>query len=181
MGRIVSNQATVAAVVRDCTWTFVEAMIADNCAIVEAMIANNSLPPLPPLPPLSPSLLLSRMSVAAKVASNLAVSAANVTDASTLPAAEEMTAGNWSVVAATTGNTSYSATTVRRMEMVLAASAGRKTEFVDVMTANNSDRVAESGMCLEVAAMTASSSQDAFAEMIVGRNLAVEETFARTH
>lgn len=44
---------------------------------VEAMVANN-LSPLPRL-----SLALSRMPVVAKAASNLAVSAANVADAST--------------------------------------------------------------------------------------------------
>lgn len=80
-------------VVQDCTWVFVEARIADNCATVEATVANNSPPPLPPsLLLLSPSP--SRMPVAEKAASNLAVSAASVADASTLPAAGETTAGN---------------------------------------------------------------------------------------
>lgn len=163
-------------VVQDCTWAFVEARIADNCATVEVTVANNSLPPLPPLLP-SPSPSPFRMSVAAKAASNLAVSAASVADASTLPAAGETTAGNWSAVAATIGNTGCSAATVRRTEMVLAASAARKSGLAG---ASNSDRVAESDTSSGVAATAASSWQGAFVATSAGRNSAAEEMAART-
>lgn len=165
------NWVIVAVVVQDCTWTFVEVRIADNYETVEAMVESNSPPLL---------LSLSRTFVAAKAANNLAVSAVNVADASTLPVAGETTADNWSAVVAMFGNTGYSAAMVRRTEMVLAASAEEKSEFAGATIAGNSDRVVRSDMNLEVAVTTANSWRDVFAAMTAGRNSAAEETAART-
>jgi len=150
VGKIEDNQVIVVVVVQDCTWVFVEEKIADNCE-TEAMVANNSLLLLLLLLLLlPPSLLPFRMSVVAKAASNLAVSAASVADASTMPVAGETTADNWSAIVATIGNTDCSAATVRRTEMMLVANAGEKSEFADAMVASNSGRVAE--LSTEVAA-----------------------------
>lgn len=146
--KIEDNLVIVVVVVQDCTWIFVEEKIADNCE-TEAMVANNSLLLLLLLL-LPPSLLPFRMSVVVKAASNLAVSAASVADASTMPVAGETTADNWSAIVATIGNTDCSAATVRRTEMMLVANAGEKSEFADAMIASNSGRVAELGT--EVAA-----------------------------
>lgn len=149
--KIEGNQVIVVVLVQDCIRVFVEVKIADNYE-TEAMVANNSLLLLLLLLLLPPSLLPFRMSVVAKVASNLAASAASVADASTLPVAGETTVDNWSTIVATIGNTDCSAATVRRTEMMLAANAGEKSEFAGAMIASNSDRVAELDTNLEVAA-----------------------------
>lgn len=162
MERIASNRAIAAVVARDCTWASVEAMFADSCATVGVTVASNS-PPLSPPP--------SRMSAAVRAENNLAAFAANAADASTLPAAGETTAGNWSAIAAT----------VRGMEMTPAASAGRKSEFAGATTASNSGRVAKSGTNSEAAATIASSWLDVLAATTAERNSAAEETVARKH
>lgn len=85
------------------------------------------------------------------------------------------------MVAAKVANTSYySVAMTRRMEMVLAASVGRKSELVGATIANNSDRVVEPGTSSEVAAMTASSWRDVIVAMTARRNSVAEETVVRT-
>lgn len=89
--------------------------------------------------------------------------------------------GNWLVVAAKVGKTSCcSVAMIRRMEMVLAASVGGKSEFVGATAADNSDRVVEPGTSSEVAAMAASSWRDVIAVMTARGNSVAEETVVRT-
>lgn len=129
---------------------------------------------------------LFRVFVAAKAASNSAVSAASVADANMLAAvAGTIGASNWSVIAVTFASTGYSAVTVQKTKTFAFAAkrAGGKSAFVavDATIASSFDRVAEesgtrSSMVAKV--MVASSWRSVFATMTEGKNLAVEEMIA---
>lgn len=126
----------VVTVLPGCTRAFVEVRIASNYKTVAATVASSSLP------------LLFRVFVAAKAASNSAVSVVSVADASMLAAvAGTIGASNWSVIAVTFANTGYSAVIVRKTKMFASAAkrAGGKSAFVavDATIASSFDRVAE--------------------------------------